>query len=43
MAEIICKCGARTYEQHLVMTQSPHTYKPDKASNLVRLGAPHPS
>jgi len=34
--QITCKCGARTYEQHLTSGKSAHTYKPDKASSQVR-------
>lgn len=34
--QITCKCGARTYEQHLASNKSAHTYKPDKASGQVR-------
>lgn len=36
MDEIVCKCGARTYEQHLASGTSGHAYKPDKASRQVR-------
>lgn len=36
MDEIVCKCGARTYEEHLLSDKPAHTYKPDKASSQVR-------
>ncbi len=35
MDTIVCKCGARTYDEHL-RSGKGHTYKPDKASGQVR-------
>jgi len=36
MDEIVCKCGARTYEQHVASGGPAHTHKRDKASSQVR-------
>ncbi|MGW2739161.1 hypothetical protein ACWC4D_33800 [Streptomyces sp. NPDC001288] len=39
MDTIICKCGATTYEQHLVSGQPAHTFKQDKSNSQVRQGS----
>lgn len=36
MDKIVCKCGARSYDEHLKRGGPAHTYKPDKASGAVR-------
>jgi hypothetical protein len=36
MDEIVCKCGARTYGQHIISDKPAHTFKQDKSSSQVR-------
>lgn len=36
MEQIICKCGASTYEVHMNSDAPAHTFKPDKAAGQVR-------
>ncbi|MFE9137811.1 hypothetical protein [Streptomyces sp. NPDC007355] len=36
MDEIMCKCGALTYEQHLMSDKPGHTYKSNKVTSQVR-------
>ncbi|MFE4334041.1 hypothetical protein ACFRQM_32900 [Streptomyces sp. NPDC056831] len=35
MDKIVCKCGARTYEEHLKSGRPAHTFAQDKASRQV--------
>lgn len=36
MDSITCKCGARSYEEHLKAKGAPHTYKANKATSQIR-------